>query len=156
MSPETPAASPSRTIRVTQHISADPTSTALLLAGPSAFELWPGVRRVAAVAGRVVVETGLAPDRLTAASVRALPPRRTPTSYVSRFAWAGPGLAATEAVLTLAYTPSGDGAAATVATLVLVRVGAEVGLLDDRALAGQARGFLLNLAHAAQARSRAA
>ena len=157
MGPKTPAAaSRRRRTTVTQRISADPTSIALLLAGPTAFELWPGVRRVTEVGGRVVVETDLAPDRLTAASVRALPPRRTPTSYVSRFAWVGPGLPDTEAVLTLDYATADDGNAATSATLVLVSSGVEVGALDDRALEAMARGFLLNLAQAAQARSRAA
>ena len=77
--------------------------------GPTAFELWPGVRRVADVGGRMVVETELPAQRTRAASVRALPPRRTPTAYVTRFEWAGPGLPETTAELTLAYAPGADG-----------------------------------------------
>lgn len=142
--------------RVTQRIAADPTSTALLLAGPTAFELWPGVRRVAEVSGRMVVETDLTPDRLAAASVRALPPQRTPTSYVTRFEWAGPGLPATTGELTLGYAPTGDGEVGTHASLVLDSSGFEGSALDVTALEAMARGFLANLARAAETRSHAA
>ena len=91
----TRATRPTRRTRCSRRIAADPTSTALLLAGPSAMELWPGVRRVAAVEGGMVVETRLPARPHAAATVRALPPHRTPTSYVTRFAWEGPGLPAT-------------------------------------------------------------
>jgi hypothetical protein len=151
---ETPGAA-TRT-RVTRRIAADPTSTALLLAGPTAFELWPGVRRVADVSGRTVVETDLTPERAVAASVRALPPRRTPTAYVTRFEWAGPGLPATTGELTLGYAPSADGALGTHAALVLDSAGLESSALDGRALEAMARGFLDNLARAAELRSHAA
>lgn len=141
--------------RVTRRIAADPTSTALLLAGPTAFDLWPGVRRVAEVSGRMVVETDLARDRLAAASVRAMPPRRTPTSYVTRFEWTGPGLPETRAELTLAYAPAAGGELGTQAALVLVSsfVGSD---LDRRDLEIMAQGFLANLARAAELRSHAA
>ena len=43
--------------RVSRRIAADPTSTALLLAGPTAVDLWPGARRVAEGDGLVVVDT---------------------------------------------------------------------------------------------------
>jgi hypothetical protein len=142
--------------RVTRRIAADPTSTALLLAGPSALELWPGVRRVADVGGRMVVETQLPARRTAAASVRALPPRRTPTSYVSRFEWAGPGLPETTAQLTLAYAPGADGELGTHAALVLDSHGFDPDVLDTRALNAMAEGFLANLARAAEQRSHAA
>jgi hypothetical protein len=146
--------------RVIQRIAADPTSTALLLAGPTAFELWPGVRRIAEVSGRMVVETDIrthaAPDRLAAASVRALPPRRTPTSYVTRFEWAGPGLPETTGELTLGYAPTAAGDVGTHASLVLHSSGFEGSALDVMALEAMARGFLANLARAAETRSRAA
>lgn len=147
---------PATRTRVTRRIAADPTSTALLLAGPTAFELWPGVRRVADVNGRVVVETELPAQRTAAASVRALPPRRTPTSYVSRFEWAGPGLPETTAELTLAYAPGPDGELGTHAALVLDSSGFDPEVLDTRALAAMAEGFLANLARAAERRSHAA
>ncbi|MGB8651695.1 MAG: hypothetical protein WCD35_13660 [Mycobacteriales bacterium] len=154
MSPETPGTA--TRMRVTKRIAADPTSTALLLAGPTAFELWPGVRRVGAASGRVVVEADIRPDREAAASVRALPPRRTPTSYVSRFEWAGPGLPATTAELTLGYTPCVEGEVCTRAELVLLSSGFEGSALAEDELEEMARGFLANLARAAELRSRAA
>ena len=142
--------------RVTRRIEADPTSTALLLAGPTAFELWPGVRRVADVRGGMVVETDLAPDRAVAASVRALPPRRTPTAYVTRFQWAGPGLPETTGELTLTYAPAEPGELATQAVLVLDSADLEGSALDAPALSAMADGFLANLARAAELRNRAA
>jgi hypothetical protein len=142
--------------RVTQRIAADPTSAALLLAGPTAFELWPGVRRVGDVGGRMVVETDLTPQRAAAASVRALPPRRTPTSYVTRFEWSGPGLPETTGELTLGYAPTAHGEIGTHAVLVLRSYGLEGSALGVKALEAMARGFLANLARAAELRSRAA
>ncbi|HUR51068.1 MAG TPA: hypothetical protein VMZ11_02980 [Mycobacteriales bacterium] len=141
--------------RVVRQIAADPTSTALLLAGPTALELWPGLRRVAEVSGRVVVEADIA-DAARAASVRALPPQRTPTAYLTRFEWAGPGLPATTGELTLGYAPDIDGETATTAELVLTSSGFEGTLLDRGTLEQMARGFLDNLAHAAEVRNRAA
>ena len=141
--------------RVTRRIQADPTSTALLLAGPTAVELWPGVRRVADVRGAMVVETDLTPERAVAASVRALPPHRTPTSYVTRFEWAGPGLPATTGELTLTYATT-DVDLATQAVLVLDSSGLSGSALDEDTLRCMASGFLANLAEAAELRNRAA
>jgi hypothetical protein len=157
--PETPA--PVRT-RVTRRITADPTSTALLLAGPTALDLWPGVRRVGESDGRLLVEAEVAegpsqPERRpTSATVRALPPRRTPTAYVTRFGWSGPELPGTSGQLTLAYAPTGDGTPVTHAVLTLDSTGLEDSRLDQLTLATMAEGFLANLARAAEARSRAA
>jgi hypothetical protein len=147
--------------RVSRRIHADPTSTALLLAGPGALELWPGVRRIGEAGGRALVEADLhaagsptaAPQ--TAATVRALPPRRTPTAFVTRFEWAGPGLPLTAGELTLAYVP-GDGAASTAATLLLHSTGVDGSRVDARTLTAMAEGFLSNLAGAAEQRSTAA
>lgn len=149
---------PTRT-RVARRIGADPTSTALLLAGPAALELWPGVRRVGEVGGRVLVEADLDPaaeGRATAASVRALPPRRTPTAFVTRFAWTGPGLPVTDGVLTLGYAPGSDGAPSTSAELALHSTGIAGSRLAPGDLQAMAEGFLDNLARAAESRSRAA
>lgn len=150
--------SPTRT-RVVRRISAEPTSTALLLAGPAALELWPGVRRVGEVAGRVLVEAELAvgpAHALTAASVRAHPPRRTPTSFVTRFTWTGPGLPITEGTLTLTYAPGADGTPSTHAALTLDSTGLATSRLDAAGLTAMAEGFLENLARAAESRSDAA
>lgn len=147
--------------RVVRRIGADPTSTALLLAAPTALELWPGVRRVGDVGGRALVEAELgdardAPAPATAASVRALPPRRTPTSFVTRFAWTGPGLPLTEGTLTLAYAPGADGTPSTHAALVLDSAGLADSRVDAGTLTAMAEGFLANLARAAESRNRAA
>ena len=147
---------PATRTRVTRRIAADPTSTALLLAGPTAFELWPGVRRVADVGGRVVVETDLPAQRTAAASVRAQLPRRTPTCYISRFEWSGSGLPRTTAELTLAYAPDAEGGLGTHAALVLDSDGFDPGGLDLKSLETMAEGFLANLARAAELRSHAA
>ncbi len=151
-----PTPGPATRTRVTRRIAADPTSTALLLAGPTAFELWPGVRRVADVGGRMVVETELAPNRPAAASVRALPPQRTPTSYVTRLEWSGPGLPRTAGELTLGYAPTGDGEVGTHATLVLDSSDVATSTLSAATLEAMATGFLANLARAAEFRNRAA
>jgi hypothetical protein len=150
--------------RVTRRIHADPTSTALLLAGPAALDLWPGVRRLGESGGRVLVEASLEPAALaselgprpTTASVRALPPRRTPTAYVTRFSWDGPELPVTSGQLTLAYAPTGDGTPVTHAVMTLDSDRLQGTRVDQLALATMAEAFLANLARAAEARSRAA
>lgn len=139
-----------------QLIAADPTSTALLLAGPTAFELWPGVRRISDVDGGMLVETAVGPDRTLDVNVRALPPQRTPTSFVTRFRWSGPGMPATTGVLTLTTAPARPGERATQAVLVLVSEGLEFSALDGSELETMSRGFLANLARAAELRNRAA
>lgn len=148
------------TTRATRRIAADPTSTALLLAGPTAMDLWPGVRRVGDLDGRVLVEASW--DDLTdlacgaaSARVRALPPRRTPTSFVTRFAWSGPGLPVTDGELVLGYAPGSQGPATT-ATLTLTSTGVVGSRLAARDLQTMADAFLANLALAAQDRSHAA
>jgi hypothetical protein len=120
------------------------------------MELWPGVQRVAAVDGGMVVETRLPARPHAAATVRALPPHRTPTSYVTRFAWQGPGLPETHGELTLGFLPESDGTVATDAVLVLDTDGDAVSALDELTLRDLAKGFLANLAAAAELRSRAA
>lgn len=157
-------------VRVSRRIGAEPTSTALLLAGPTALELWPGVRRVGEVGGRALVEAELQLSQTvlerspTAAAVIAHPPRRTPTSFVTRFAWTGPGLPVTDGVLTLSYAPglerlrevSRPVSSATEAELVLDADGLSESRMDEQALTGMAEGFLANLARAAERRRSAA
>ncbi|MBK5305523.1 MAG: hypothetical protein JJD92_02415 [Frankiaceae bacterium] len=142
--------------RAGRRIAADPTSTALLVAGPAALELWPGVRRVGAVADRVLVEAEIpAQPGATAATVLIQPPRRTPTSYVTRFEWVGPSLPATRGALTLSYAP-GEQGPTTAASLVLDSEGVLDSALSGRRLQVLADGFLDNLARLAESRSRAA
>ncbi|GAC1442963.1 MAG: hypothetical protein NVSMB55_15170 [Mycobacteriales bacterium] len=137
--------------RAARRIAADPTSTALLLAGPGALELWPGVRRVGVVADRVLVEAIIPDQRLsTAATVLVSPPRRTPTSYVTSFEWVGPALPRTAGELLLSYAGPGE----TVAEMTLDTE--EPGALSDAARAALAAGFLANLARLAESRNHAA
>ena len=119
-------------LRVGRRIDADPTTTALLLAGPAARELWPGVP--------------------TSATVLVEPPRRTPTAFRTRFAWTGPELPAATGVLTLTYAPDVQGTPSTAADLVLDVEPREPGELDDAGLHAVAEGFLANLARAASDR----
>jgi hypothetical protein len=145
------------TITVDRVIAADPTSTALLLAGPTAFDLWPGVTRV----GPGVVDAAVPalvphPARVR---VRALPPRRLPTSYVTRFAFAGDGLPSTEGEVTLTYAACDGVPVATGASLVLTWEAAGSAAERARVLAAfraMAGGFLANLAAAAEERADAA
>jgi hypothetical protein len=145
-------------IRVTRRIAADPTSTALLLAAPTALDLWPGLRRVGTVAGRVLVEARPAGEdpAPAAAAVRAYSPRRTPTAFVTRFTWSGPDLPATDGELTLGYAPGAAGLPSTSATLTLDSAGGTGGRLDPDTVRAMAEGFLANLAAAAESRSSAA
>lgn len=142
--------------RADRRIAADPTSTALLLAGPAALELWPGVRRVGVVADRVLVEAEIPEQRVsTAATVLVSPPRRTPTSYVTGFEWVGPSLPRTTGEVTLSYA-GGDERPATNAVVTLDTEGADGGALSAGALHDLAAGFLANLAELAESRSQAA
>lgn len=154
-SPAARTASAPSVVRVERTIAAEPTSTALLLAGPAAVDLWPGARRAGEFDGQVRVEADLAlapgggrggPTRVL---VRALPPRRTPISFITRFTWSvSPALPEVSGTLTLLYA----GARATRAVLVL--------RADRDLFAGgvpeMAEVFLANLAAAAEARALAA
>ncbi len=151
-------------IRVERTIAADPTSTALLLAGPTAMELWPGLRRVETAEHHVMAEADVPAwrNRPASVTVRALPPRRTPTAYVTEFNFSGPGVPATTGVLTLTHEPGAGGETATSALLRLDTspfdgAGAVLDKIRvTRSLRGMAEGFLDNLAEAAEQRSTAA
>jgi hypothetical protein len=151
-------------LAASRRIAADPTSTALLLAGPVALELWPGVRRIAEVGGRVLVEIDLPREGgavPVAAIVAAEPPRRTPTAFVTRFSWTSSVLPPVSGSLTLSYAPGGHGAPSTRAALQLeveqpadgddTRTASRAALLS-----AMAEGFLDNLAGAAEQRRSAA
>ena len=153
------------TIRAERLIEADPTSAALLLAGPTAVDFWPGVRRTSDDTERVRAEAvvpSLRAPRPVQVEVRALPPLRTPMAYVTRFEFSGQGLPSTTGVLTLTYEPRRSGESATSALLRLewsARDGDGRWIdryVAGRALAAMAEGFLANLATAAEERSRAA
>jgi hypothetical protein len=153
------------TVRAERILAADPTSTALLLAGPTAMELWPGLTRTADLGSHVEADATIPAfraERPVRVSVRALPPRRTPTAFVTRFSFSGAGLPTTTGVLTLTHEPGAGRASATSALLRLdwsARSGS--GRLLDRVVAGRAmrdmaEQFLANLATAAEERATAA
>lgn len=151
-------------IRVERSIAADPTSTALLLAGPSGLDLWPNVERVHQLPDRLVAETDVATftaRRPIRVDVRLEPPQRLPLAYVMRFEASGPGMPDTTGVLTLTYEPY-RGRLGTSALLRLdysLATG-EGRLLDRWRAASELRGlsetFLDNLATAAESRADAA
>lgn len=145
--------------RAVRRIAADPASTALLLAAPTALELWPGVRPVGRAGDRVLVDAVL-PTRpqVTAATVSAHPPQRTPTAFLTRFAWHGPDLPRTRGSLRVsaALRAAGEVGPGTTAELLLESEDVESSGLDAAALAGMAEAFLDNLAAAAEHRNQAA
>lgn len=145
---------PTTRVTVSRRIGADPTSTALLLAGPSAVDLWPGVERVSRVDGHILVEASLGTAAALPAevAVSARPPKRTPTSFVTTFHWTGPDLPETVGTLTLTYAALVGGVPRAQAELVLQADDLESGPLDVPALTAMAEGFLANLAAAAEAR----
>ncbi|MDQ1632526.1 MAG: hypothetical protein QOJ32_1347 [Frankiaceae bacterium] len=79
------------TVTATRTIPSDPASTALLLAGPSALGFWPGVQHVDGLLSPLSAQAAIAGSarRLV---VRAEPPRRTPTAYVTSFRVEAEGL----------------------------------------------------------------
>lgn len=137
-------------LRLTRDIKADPTSTALLLAGPTALDLWPGVRRIGNVDGLVSVEAKVARES-AAAVVRAEPPRRLPTSFVTNFQVkvTESKIPDADGVLTLQYSER-NGEVTTHAVLELSSE-SSIAMLKDGA-----NGFLKNLGEAAEKRASAA
>lgn len=77
------------TVRSSRLVAGDATSTALLLSGPSALDLWPGLRRVHDAPGHYDALGPVGDDAVRRLVVRADPPRRTATSYVTRFSVTG-------------------------------------------------------------------
>jgi len=107
-------------IDVARRIPADPTSVALLLASPTAAELFPGARSSHLRPDGVAVVVADLPGRgRTTVEVRTGPLRRMPTSYVVDFALEG-DLAPTHGWLTIGYAPSGSAAKVTRASVVIV------------------------------------
>lgn len=152
-------------VDVARRIGADPASTALLMAGPSAVDLWPGVERIVQADGKGLVEAELRLVPLaiggesvrTAASVTARPPKRMPTAFVTAFSWSGPDLPGTTGELTLTYAPAASNpqqgsVPSTEARLVLDASGLQDSPLDADAVKEMAEGFLANLASAAEQR----
>ena len=143
-------------MELVRRIAADPTSVALLLAGPSVELLWPG----GATGEPEAVDAHEHDPAAAAREIVAVetPPQRTPTSFVTRFRVSTADGDVVSVSLRLDYeqdrtkSPESDVARARPATqahLWLTGSGA-------RELAGVAGEFLDALARAAEDRSRAA
>lgn len=150
------------TVRVERTIAADPTSTALLLAAPAALDMVPGLRRIGTVDGLVRAEAAF-PTVTAVVLVRAQPPKRLPTSFVSHFAVTSPtaahrDLPDLEGTLKLEYAGQPGGEVSTRAVLELAPAETPAASPSATAvdLAALAREFLDNLARAAELRSHAA
>ncbi|HVF20393.1 MAG TPA: hypothetical protein VNA14_09135 [Mycobacteriales bacterium] len=119
---------------VSRTIAADPTSTALLLGGPTALEHWtrPG------------------------ASVRLQSPWRTPTAYVSRLVVSCAGLPDASGLLTLAYDAHEGDSVRTAAALRLDWAASSDVAATAIELRGLAEELLAALADVAEERAFAA
>lgn len=136
-------------IRVRRRIAADPTSVALLLADPTAVELWPRLTRdpeAAALPGVLSIEVGGA-----AGELRVLPPSRTPTAFILRFDFdAGPAAVDEPLRVEGRLELSAQAAGAAPATDAILE------LRTARDLRADAAEFLAQVAAAAERRSHAA
>ena len=133
------------TIHVERQIAADPVSTALLLTSPSAPEWWPGLHVTDRSGSRLRAVLSSHGDD-ACLELEALPPRRTPTSFIAHFTvYGGPFDPDTgsDGTVVLSYAQDGTHVAFT---------------LDDPQgdLEADARRFVANLARAAERRASAA
>ncbi len=142
------------TLRAERRIAADPTSVALLLAGPTAVDLWPGSHRAGESEGRLRVEADIPQQGPHDVYVTIYAPLRTPVAFICRFVAEQPQLGLhVDGELTLAY----DGPDATLASIALevtTRVAStpeKLSIATDRAEA-----FLGNLARVAEEAAAAA
>lgn len=149
-------------VRAEREIEADPTSTALLLAAPSAVEMWPGLRRIGTTGDGLLTEVLVGTGR-TLVVVRAGPPRRAVAAYVLDVVFTGEAVGQADGTVRLEYAVGDDAGARTAAALRLgYRPASGPGpLLPDAdeaaaSLRAMADRFLRNLAEVAEDRSRAA
>ena len=137
------------TLRAECRIAADPTSVALLLAGPTAVDLWPGSHRDGETDGRLRVQADVPERGVREIFVTIDPPLRTPVAFVCRFIAEQPMLGLhVGGELTLAY----EGRDATLASIVLEISTALPSSPERLAIAtDRAETFLGNLARVAEA-----
>jgi hypothetical protein len=138
-------------IVLSRQVAAEPASLALLLAGPTAVELWPGARRIGEFGDRLTVEADLPDGEQSEVHLQALPPRRTPTSFVIRFEYSGEGVPRTNGTITL--TSQGKGSSRVELAL---RWEGGIDRLIREDTEDKAASFLTTLATTAEERSSAA
>lgn len=137
------------TLRAERRIAADPTSVALLLAGPTAVDLWPGSHRDGESDGRLRVEADIPERGVHDILVTIDAPQRTPVAFVCRFVAEQPQLGLlVEGELTLGY----EGPDATLASVAL-EISTPAPSTPERLsiVADRASAFLGNLARVAEA-----
>jgi hypothetical protein len=96
-------------VTATRIVPADPASTALLLAGPSALEFWPGISRITGVLSPLSADAALAGEEHRRLVIRSQPPRRTPTAYVTSFSVDADGLPSASGTLRVTRQGWGTG-----------------------------------------------
>jgi hypothetical protein len=138
-------------IVLSSQVAAEPASLALLLAGPTAVELWPGARRIGEFGDRLTVEADLPDGEQSEVHLQALPPHRTPTSFVIRFEYSGDGVPRTNGTITL--TSQGNGSSRVELAL---RWEGGIDRLIREDTEAKAASFLTTLATTAEERSSAA
>jgi hypothetical protein len=138
-------------IALSRRVAAEPASLALLLAGPTAVELWPGARRIGDFGDRFTVEADLPDGESSEVHLQALPPRRTPTAFVIRFEYSGVGIPSTNGTITLTSQGSGSSRAE-----LVLRWEGGIDRLIREDTESKAASFLATLATAAEERSSAA
>lgn len=138
-------------ITLSRRVAAEPASLALLLAGPTAVELWPGARRVGDFGDRLTVAADLPGGEQSEVQLQALPPHRTPTSFVIRFEYSGAGIPRTSGTITL--TSQGNG---TSRVQMVLRWEGGIDRLIREDTESKAASFLATLTTTAEERSSAA
>jgi hypothetical protein len=138
-------------IVLSRRVAAEPASLALLLAGPTAVELWPGARRIGEFGDRLTVQADLPDGEFSEVHLQALPPRRTPTSFLIRFEYSGAGIPPTTGTITL--TGQGNGSSR---VQLALRWEGGIDQLVREDTERKAASFLTTLATAAEQRSSAA
>lgn len=155
------------TVRLERHVAADPTSLALLLAGPAAYPLWPGVAAVEAAGDgghgtvlRLTLPDGSAGEIPVRVTTR--PPRRALFDrYVLRFTAASPGRSI-DGVLTLEYAdPEPDGGPPNATRAILETTLPETGrgeasTVTPDTMRAMGDGFLARLRRVGEERAQAA
>ena len=144
------------TVTATRTVPIDPASTALLLAGPSAIEFWPGVTRVDGVLSPLSAFAELAGDSQRRLVVCAQPPRRTATAYITAFSVDADGLPSASGILRVTgldwiggtVVPEQPDHAANVAASIQFELKSDVDFdaVVEREIAEAAHRFLDNVA----------
>ncbi len=106
-------------VEADRSIAADPTSVALLLNGPAAGELWPGVVEVDSSSARLALRARVPGRGTVDARVTVTPVRSMPTSYGATFTIESDALPPMPGRLNLSYESPGSARRTTRAVIVI-------------------------------------